>query len=292
MWGRTLQFLPKHSQREGLLPWVIGVMLFLSTLALASGLALGAGLKQWSTGLTSSLTVQIVVEDADERARQSEAALRLLNATPGVAEASILAEADVLALLSPWLGDVPFDAGLPMPTLIDVKLGAPEAVHVTGLKERLVAAAPGAQLDDHQAWMTQVLNLASVVQLLLAGIVLMVVMCTIAIVIFGCRAGLASHRESIEIMHLIGAEDRMIAKAFDERYLAHGLKGGIVGVLLAAGVLYLLVYLTQEMGQGLISATLPSEQNLLWLAVLPILSALITMLTARITVRRALLKMM
>lgn len=292
MWGRTLQFLPKQHQREGLLPWVIGVMLFLCTLALVSGLALGRGLDRWSEGLSSNLTVQIVVEDAVEREHQTERALTLLRATPGVTSAYVLAESEVLDLLSPWLGDVPFDAGLPLPTLIDVSLSAPDAVHVAGLKSRLVATAPGAQVDDHQEWMTQVLDLAATIQLVLMGIVLMVVMSTIAIVIFGCRAGLATHRESIEIMHLMGAEDSMISKAFDERYLGHGLKGGLVGVLLAAGTLYLIAHLAKQMGQGLVTATLPEPGNLMWLALLPVFSAVLTMFTARVTVRRALAQLM
>jgi len=292
MWGRTLQFLPTQKQREGLLPWVIGVMLFLCTLALVCGIALGSGLRNWSAGLTTNLTVQIVAEEADARAAQTDAALTLLRATPGIEAATVLAESDVLALLSPWLGDVPFDAGLPLPTLIDVQLTDPGAVHVEGLKARLIAAAPGAQLDDHQAWMSRVLDLASVVQMVLIGIVAMVVLSTVAIVIFGCRAGLATHRESIEIMHLMGAEDSMISRAFDERYLMHGLKGGMVGVLLAAGTLYFVVQLAREMGQGLITATLPEMTSLAWLALLPIFSAFITMFTARITVRRALLELM
>lgn len=292
MWGRTLQFLPRQNQREGLLPWVIGVMLFLCTLALVSGLALGRGLDRWSEGLSSNLTVQIVVEDAVEREHQTERALTLLRATPGVTSAYVLAESEVLDLLSPWLGDVPFDAGLPLPTLIDVSLSAPDAVHVAGLKSRLVATAPGAQVDDHQEWMTQVLDLAATIQLVLMGIVLMVVMSTIAIVIFGCRAGLATHRESIEIMHLMGAEDSMISKAFDERYLGHGLKGGLVGVLLAAGTLYLIAHLAKQMGQGLVTATLPEPGNLMWLALLPVFSAVLTMFTARVTVRRALAQLM
>jgi len=292
MWGRTLQFLPKQNQREGLLPWVIGVMLFLCALSLTSALALGRGLERWSAGLTSNLSVQIVVDDAHERARQTEAALTMLRATPGVKEASVMATSDVIGLLKPWLGDMPSDTGLPLPTLIEVQLTKADAVNIKGLGERLRATAPGARLDDHQAWMTQILDLAGVVQLLLAGIVVMVVLCTVAIVIFGCRAGLASHRESIEIMHLMGAEDKTISKAFDERYLSHGLKGGLFGVLMAGLTLYVLIRLAAEMGQGLIQAGLPAASSLMWLALLPLMSGLITMITARITVRRALLELM
>lgn len=292
MWGRTLQFLSEKSLREGLLPWVIGVMLFLCTLSLTGAIAIGQGLSSWSDGLASNFSVQIVVKDPVERSRQTEAAIRLLNATPGVADANMLAEAEILALLSPWLGDMPLNSDLPIPTLIEVKLDERASVDTKALGERLRATAPGAQIDDHQAWMSQILELASVVQLLLGGVVLMVILSTIAIVIFGCRAGLAMHHESIEIMHLMGAEDKTISQAFDARYLAHGLKGGLLGVLLAGGVLWLLADLAVEMGQGLINASMPDAASLLWLALLPLSAAVLTMLTARITVRKALLEMM
>jgi len=292
MWGRTLQFLPEKNLREGLLPWVIGVMLFLCTLSLTGALAIGKGLASWSDGLTSNFSVQIVVKNPEERSRQTDAAIKLLEATPGVTEAKVLADAEILALLSPWLGDMPLNNDLPIPTLIEVKLDTKAIINTEALGERLRATAPGAQLDDHQAWMAQILDLAAIIQLLLAGVVLMVILSTVAIVIFGCRAGLATHHESIEIMHLMGAEDKTISRAFDTRYLAHGLKGGIFGVLMAAAVIWLLADLATKLGQGLISSSMPAMNSLLWLALLPLSAAVLTMITARITVRKALLEMM
>jgi len=292
MWGRTLQFLPEKSLREGLLPWVIGVMLFLCTLALTGSIAIGHGLASWSEGLSANFSVQIVEKNKERRQAQTRDALRLLNATPGIEEAQVLAEAEVMELISPWLGSMPIGQELPIPTLIEVKIKDGSSVDTKAVAERLRATAPGAQVDDHQAWMSQILDLATVVQGLLAGVVAMVVLSTIAIVIFGCRAGLATHQESIEIMHLMGAEDRTISAAFDVRYLSHGLKGGIIGVLLAAGALWLITDLAQKMGQGLITATVPEVSSLLWLALLPLATALLTMFTARITVRKALLSMM
>ncbi|MEX0299343.1 MAG: cell division protein FtsX [Kordiimonas sp.] len=292
MWGRTLQFLPEQNLREGLLPWVIGVMLFLCTLSLTGALAIGSGLERWSASLASNLTVQIAVQDPIERQTQTEAALRLLEATPGIEKATVLADAEIMALLSPWLGDMPIGANLPIPTLIEVELESGSTINPAALSERLKATASGAQLDDHQAWMSQILDMAVVIQLLLGGVVVMVILSTIAIVIFGCRAGLATHHDSIEIMHLMGAEDSTISTAFDVRYLSHGLKGGLLGVLFASGALLLLSKMAERMGQGLISASLPITENLWWLALLPIVAAAITMLTARFTVRKALLEMM
>ena len=50
--------------------------------------------------------------------------------------------------------------------------------------------------------------------------------------------------------------------------------------------------MAEKMGQGLISASLPIAENLWWLVLLPVAAAGLTMITARITVRKALLEMM
>lgn len=292
MWGRTLQFLPRSKDREGLLPWVIGVMLYLCALSIMAALAIGEGISSWSRDLASNVTVQIVVADTVERETQTAAALRLLRATPGVARADLMASSEVMALVSPWLGDLPMDAELPIPNLIDVTLDGTTQMNMAALTERLKSVAPGAALDDHQAWLGQILDLAGAVRLVLTAVVGMVVLSTVAIVIFGCRAGLATHAEPIAIMHLMGAEDSMICRAFDLRYLSHGIKGGIVGILLAAGTMWGLSSLAADLGEGLVSAVVPTPATSYWLAMLPILAAMLTMVTARLTVRSALREMM
>lgn len=292
MWGRTLQFLPTAKDREGLLPWVIGVMLFLCALAVSSAFAISSGVEQWSRDLSSNVTVQIIVADEADRTRQTDAAIRLLDATPGIASATLLATSDVMALVSPWLGELPIDADLPVPNLIDVALEPGANINIQALGERLTATAPGAALDDHQAWLSQILELAAIIEIVMTAIVLMVVMSTIAIVIFGCRAGLATHADSIEIMHLMGSDDHIICRAFDMKYLVHGIKGGVLGVALAGITLWLTTRLAAEIGQGLVSAALPQSGGELWLLVLPLLAAMLTMVTARLTVRHALQEMM
>ena len=292
MWGRTLQFLPNSKDREGLLPWVIGVMLFLCALSITSAVAIGTGIDRWSRDLASNVTVQVIVADTNERERQTEAALTLLRATPGVDSATLLASADVMALVSPWLGDMPIDASLPLPNLIDVALSSSTPIDMQALSERLQATAPDARLDDHQAWLTQILDLASVLQLVLSAVVAMVILSTIAIVIFGCRAGLATHAEPIAIMHLMGAEDSVICRAFDLRYLAHGIKGGIFGIAFAAITLWIVSSMASELGEGLVSSLAPESGFSLWLLALPLIAAILTMTTARLTVRSALRDMM
>ncbi|UTW55150.1 ABC transporter permease [Kordiimonas sp. SCSIO 12610] len=292
MIGSKIDFLPNGKQGEGLLPWVIAVMLFLSTLALVSAITLGNGLNNWSRGLTTSLSVQVVNANETERTQQTEQAIKMLRATPGIENAIVAADAKVLELLSPWLGELPTESGLPIPTLIEVNLISPDSVNIPALKQRLTTISSNIRLDDHQAWMLQIFKLASTIRWVLGVVVFMIILSTISIVIFGCRAGLATHRESIEIIHMLGAEDNIIAKAFDERYMLHGLKGGAIGTVIAAIVMYLLSNLVDSLGAGLISAIVPQFSSLWWLILLPFATCVITMFTARFTTKRALMELM
>ncbi|GHF11714.1 hypothetical protein GCM10017044_01950 [Kordiimonas sediminis] len=267
-------------------------MIFLCTLSFSLTSSLGAGLEKWSESLTNSLAIQIVTENEAERDSQTDAVMRMLEATPGIKGVSVAAQSDVLALLAPWLGDIPIGSGLPLPTLIDVELEDGNALNIEALRERLKATAPNASVDDHQEWMNRIIEFAAVLRIALTGVMFMVILSTIAIVIFGCRTSLATHRESIEIMHLIGAEDSMIARAFMDRYLVHGLLGGVGGVLLAGGLLLLLANIAEDIGQGLISASVPDLSIIGWLILIPLISGTLTMTTAFVTVRRALSKML
>ena len=71
---------------------------------------------------------------------------------------------------------------------------------------------PGATLDDHATWLASLIVLARGVQWLAFGIVVVIGAATVAIIIFATRAGLAAHREAIEVLHLIGARDGYIAR--------------------------------------------------------------------------------
>lgn len=292
MFGPAYDFLPNKHRGEGLLPWVIAVMIFLCALCLVISIAMGRGLEGWSSNLATHLSVQIVEAEKSKRDSATNDAIKLIRATSGVISAEILAESETMALIKPWLGDIPAEANLPIPTLIDVKLESPDRTVVDSIKSRLQAGVPKARVDDHQAWMGRIIDLAALARLLLSSTAGLVMLCTIAIVIFGCRTGLATHKKNIEIMHMIGAEDHIIARTFERKYLRHGLLGGLIGVTLATLSLYGLSVLASKLGEGLMSNIAPTDSDYTVLIALPIIAAIITMITAGTTVRSALKKMM
>ena len=283
-----LNFLPQGQQGHALLPWVIGVMIYLTALALFTGVSIHSGLNKWSAGLNARISVQITAANADERGEETANALDVLNKTPGIKNATLIADQDVMALITPWLGDIQDISGLPIPSLIDVELENANSLDIEALKVRLKNVAPHARLDDHQGWMGEVLILATTLRTIAMLLMAMVMLCTIAIVVFGCRAGLATHKKGIKLMHLMGAEDKVIAREFDRSYLIYGLKGSVGGTALAVITLFALARLMENVGEGLLTNISPDQNLVLALMVLPVFGTLLTLWTARITVRRAL----
>jgi len=124
-------------------------------------------------------------------------------------------------------------------------------------------------------------------------VVVVVLVGTTAIlaVAFVARAGLAMHGQAIELLHLIGAHDAYIARQFQRHALALGLRGGAIGTLLAVATVVPIGYLFGRSHGGLLPSLswLSPEWGMLLL--LPLVTALVTMATARITVLGTLSRM-
>lgn len=289
---RPIKFLPEGREGSGLLPWVIAVMVFLCSLATAMTLGLNDALAGWSADLERQLTVQVVADDPAERQRQAEAATALLRTTPGVESARMLTPREIEGLLEPWLGAGNVTDDLPVPLMVEVRIEPGRQLNTAALAARLEDVAKGARIDDHEQWIGRLLDLTATLRLIATAIVGMIILTTIAIVAFGTRAGLASHRDSVKIMHLMGADDGTIAGEFQYRYLLHGLKGGAAGLLIAAITLAGLANLVQQIEGGLLPEITLDLIDVAVLIALPLGGALLTMLTARLTVTRELARML
>lgn len=271
------------------LPWLVAFMVYLAALALTCAMVMHKMVERWDQGLAGRVTVQVpppASNSPDAVARQIELALEILGETPGVSHAEAIDRADMAELLEPWLGPSAMDQGLPLPSLIAVTLDDPELVDVQALNARLEGIAPGVLVDDHQRWLGRLLVLARTIETVAVFVVLAVGLAAVGTIVFVTRTGLAIHRNVIELLHLIGAQDPYVARQFERHALWLGLRGGVIGLALAAATVVLIGYLVQSSQTGL----LPSLSFAVWewlaLAVLPLLTAMIAMVTARWTVMR------
>ncbi|MEL3888987.1 hypothetical protein V6B08_01870 [Ferrovibrio sp. MS7] len=267
------------------LPWALAVMVFLAALALAGALALDGTVSSWRQGVSSRLTVQLADRPGGTAmAQRVEAALAALRATPGVRRAEALGRSDVEALLRPWLGEAAAGAGLPLPGVIDVELDPNASLSVSALAAQLERAAPGARLDDPKPWLDQLVRLARLLQGLGLSIVLLVGLAMAAMVIFATRAGLAARRGTIELLHLIGAEDAYVARQFQRHVSRLAFLGGSGGWLAAAVILLLIQVLAANVGSGLLPGFSLAWWHWFLLLLLPLSAQVLAVITARLTV--------
>lgn len=273
---------------SGPMPWVIAIMMFLTVLAAAAGLGLAGAASRLAEQIGGRVTVQIVEANPSVRAAQAQAAVAVLRAVPGVTDVQPVPEAEMARLLEPWIGPGGMEADLPIPALIDVDLSPDARQDLTPLRTALARVSPSARVDDNAQWLAPLAALIRALQWLAAGLVLLMIGATAATVILAARAALDTHRTTIEILHLMGATDVQVARLFQRRIALDALFGGLIGFLLAGLTLIGLGERVTALGSELIgSATVP-VQGWAVLVALPALGVLLAMLVARLTILRAL----
>lgn len=277
------------------LPWIIALMVYLAGLALAGTLVLQAALVHWNQSLTGTLTVQVPPPDPGTP-DPLPGVLALLRGTPGVVSAEALSRAATAKLIEPWLGTALTPDELALPRLIDLRIDTAAPPDLAALRQRLAAAAPEASLDDHRLWLDRLAQLVLSIEATALAIVALIAGAAVLTVVFTTRAGLAVHHGVVEVLHLIGARDGYIAAQFQRQALELGLRGGLVGLLLTVATLLGIGHAgaaTALFGEDV--RLLPALRLAGWqwplLAALPFAAAFIAMLTARLTVLRALKRM-
>ncbi|MGE3691158.1 MAG: cell division protein FtsX [Novosphingobium sp.] len=290
---RPVQLIPQ-ARLSGPMPWVIAIMVALTVIAAAAGLALARTISVASADLAGGVTVQIVEPDTAARDRQAKSALDLLRRTNGVASARAVPQAELDALIDPWLGgsDGKVEEAIPVPALIDARLsGAATPERLAKLKSDLTAAAPSARVDAQSEWLRPVFGAVRSLQWLAFALVALLAFAMAAAVLLSARTALGNNRGTIEIVHLLGGTDEQIARVFQRSIGIDASAGGAVGLAAGLVVVLFLGKRFATLGAGLVDAGTLAWSDWLLLALVPVAGAALAMVTARFSVLRALRRM-
>ncbi len=280
------KILPRKMLGSLLLPLVIAVNVYLASLAILGGLALIGATGQWSDELAQMVTVQVPPESGVSNKAIEKSLLGVLRDHPAVAQARPIDAAEMESLLAPWLGQSAVIRELPLPQLIDVVI-RPEG-DIDSLRKRLDAEFPGVEIDDHRQWREQMQDVTAAARLVCLLLVAMISLAAIAVIIFATRASLQSQNELVALLHMIGAHNSFVAGEFQKHFLGVGIIGVLIGLVPVFLTLAAIIYLTGNDPAPWLGRVQFGPGDYL-LALTPALSAaLITMLTARLTVLRTL----
>ncbi|TCH96140.1 FtsX-like permease family protein [Roseococcus sp. SYP-B2431] len=261
----------RRALADRLLPALVGAMALLAALGLAGAQGAGRLAERWQAGAAGQLLLQLPPET------EAGPLVERLAALPGTLEATLVPEERLRQLIAPWLGEVP---GLPLPRMVALTL-RPDADQSAFLD--VVQAIPGAQLETQGAAVRQALRLAEGLQALSVAMLGVIALVGAALVAVATRAGIAARRETILILHELGARDSDIAGRFARRLARLCALGAAGGGALAVPALWALA----DQAIPVVLARQATAADLPWvaLAALPLVAAGIGWATALVTLR-------
>jgi cell division transport system permease protein len=266
--------------------WVMAIMLFLTLLAAALGLGTRQSAQALERQLAGRLTVQVVEGSPVARDALAARTLGVLRALPGVRRATPVDRAALQRLLEPWLGSTGADADLPVPAMIDVDLAAgadPDPV-VAAVKR----ISGQSRVDRHQRWMSPVGDFLDTLTWLALGLVVLMLAATAAVVVLAARAGLETHRATIEVMHMLGSTDLQVARLFQRRIALDAAIGAAAGGAAALAVLAFLGTRLAALGSELLGGITLGAGDWALLVLLPVGFVVLATAAARMTIVGAL----
>ncbi len=286
----TGSYRPLPERRfSGPLPWLVGIMMFLMVLAAALGLGFARAARALDASLDGRVTVQVIEADPVAREIQADRAVGEIRRLAGVVRVTRVEDAAIGRLLTPWFGaDGLAAADLPLPALIDVDLTPGQGWRAEAVAQAVRRVAPAARIDDHSAALAPLTALVRLLGSLSAAIVVLTTVATGFVVVLATRAALDTHAPTIEVLHLLGATDRQVARLFQRRITRDALMGAAGGALLALAIILIVGVRAARLGSELASGVGLGPAGWLLLLVMPLAAGAIADIATGWTVGRAL----
>ncbi len=291
--GRAAARLLPPARLTGPIPWVIAILIALVVIAAAGGLALGNLSAAASAGLARAVSVQVIEPNPDLRPARSAEAVKVLTGLEGVTAVRAVPDAELVAMLEPWLGAGATSGDVPIPALIDVELADKAGpAEVKRIEAALAARVPGARVDAQGDFLRPVGDALAALRWLALGLVALVALATAAAVWLAARNAFAGARDTVEIMHLLGASERQITAVFLRDVLREAAAGALLGAGLGVAAVWLLGQQFAQLGSGMVSGGGLLLADWLVIGAIPLAGVLLAGLTARITIALALKDML
>lgn len=274
------------------------VMVYLATLAAGAVLLVRLATTEWTAGVVSEATAQVLArDDEDEQALMARArkVAEVLAREKGVSGARVLPMSEVRALLQPWLGKAGLSLNLPLPALVAISLDVQQPASLASLRAALKRAGlENVEVDTHGRWVRELADLSRTALWLGVGVLALLVVALVLLVSHAARAALQANRETLEVLHLIGAQDRFIARQVERHFLRASFLAAFAGVAGSWITFVLLAFLAPAAGIGdsilhlLFHAGADTVQlYVIWLLII-VVTMLISLATARISAMRIL----
>jgi cell division transport system permease protein len=228
------------STSRGFLPLITAFMVFMACLVFAVSITGSKVADGWKRRVSDNVTIQLL---PDPKARNQEAEMEerirgiseALRSMPGVKSHSVMTVKETRELLAPWLGELVVNdrLGITLPRLITLEASGDVALSPQLLRRELSKYASLVSVRTYEEWSSDFLSALSAAQTLLGLIIFFILGTTGLTIAYATKEGLMANRKVINIMHMVGAEDKYIISQFSAHVTKMAALGGAIGYVLA-----------------------------------------------------------
>lgn len=219
-----------------LLPWLTGTLVYAAVVMLAVLIMADQALLSLNERAQLATVTLPLADDAEVAA-----ALDALYQERAVIAATPLSDAELRALMVPWLGE-PGTGDLPWPAMVDVRLDPLAEPDLPGLQDALSAIVPGATLAVDTGAPDPALKIAALVRGWSGG--LLAVVLPVGLLGIGAITTLSLRlcRDAVDLLRQMGASPDYQAAQVERHAIACALRGGAggfgLGLLTVAALLH------------------------------------------------------
>ncbi len=291
--------IPIDDEETSIFMYVLSsIYMYLFIIVLAIVMSINTMVKSWEKDILGSITIQVSpIEDenkkidADKTQEQLNKVLQFVENAEGVKSVHVIDDETVERLMTPWLGNKVDVNALPIPQLLDVQLKENAEINYDEMTRGLHKVTSNASIDNHRLWLNRLLKFAGSLKTLALSVLFMVIGICAFSIYYSTRTSLGINLNSIEILHIIGAQDDYIAKQYAKSYAKIGFFSGVIGLIFAIPSIVIVSKYGISTGSGLLNSAGLSTFHWLLMMVTPLLSLFYAMGTAYYTVRKSLEKM-
>lgn len=223
------------------LGWIMSSMIYLALLAVLFSTVSTLSFDKWRSATRDLVTIHVPnpteIIDSDDGVTRLDETLKILRAFPDIESFTVLEKNDIERLINP-LVDIDILKNILLPALIEIRLKRNN--FLPDLNNALKNLSTDIFIESHaELFLPDAKTFSGAKKLfsVIVGLTLFVAMISI---IFAVHAGLAVNRETIQVMHLIGAKNGFIARTFQKHVLKVLGFASACGTALAMGTFFIL----------------------------------------------------
>lgn len=248
----------------------LSCLICLCLLAISAGISAS---EHWSSAFEKTYVLELRPVAEITREDQFDTAKTILSNSKFVTHFTLVTPEEMKQLMAPWLGDELILNELPLSQLIKIVIDSDNIRETLKTLKTDLSEIPGASIEGYHEAKSEYKSAAHAIKLISISAALLLLLVTASVTAVSVESGVLDNKKIINIMRLIGTDNKLITRLFIRCILERALKGAFAGMVLACAVLALISLLGAIEGLGVtfvFSSFVPGFDILLMLATVPL----------------------